>query len=209
MSYNEKQIQIMETAEQLFAISGFGGTSVRQIADKAGVNLAMISYYFGSKEKLIEALVDYRMSHVRLTLESLLKDESLTPLQKMNLLVTEYVDRFVQRHHFYKIMVTEHMFDKNSEITVMLLKMKKRNTEVLQEIISEGQRKKIFRKDVDIVMLMSVMVGTANHAFVNREFYKAHHKLEHLSEQEFITLLKQRVTEEIKAIFKAQLIYEG
>ena len=44
MEYSEKQWQIMESAEQLFAEQGFNGTSVRDIAEKANVNLAMISY---------------------------------------------------------------------------------------------------------------------------------------------------------------------
>ena len=61
MKSNDKQIQIIETAEKLFADKGFSGTSVRDIADEADVNLAMISYYFGSKEKLLEALFTHRM----------------------------------------------------------------------------------------------------------------------------------------------------
>ena len=44
----------MEAAEELFAEKGFSGTSVRDIADAADVNVAMISYYFGSKEKMLE-----------------------------------------------------------------------------------------------------------------------------------------------------------
>ena len=60
MEFNEKQIEIIETAEQLCAHKGVDGTSVRDIADEAGVNVAMISYYFGSKEKLLEALFTYR-----------------------------------------------------------------------------------------------------------------------------------------------------
>ena len=56
MEYNDKQIAIINTAEKLFALNGFDGTSVRDIAHEAGVNLAMISYYFGSKEKLMEAV---------------------------------------------------------------------------------------------------------------------------------------------------------
>jgi len=43
--------------------NGFDGTSVRDIAQKAGVNLAMISYYFGSKEKLLEALIELRAGY--------------------------------------------------------------------------------------------------------------------------------------------------
>ncbi len=51
MEYNEKQLQILEVAEKLFAANGFDGTSIRDIASEAEVNIAMISYYFGSKEK--------------------------------------------------------------------------------------------------------------------------------------------------------------
>ncbi|HNO01068.1 MAG TPA: TetR family transcriptional regulator, partial [Chitinophagaceae bacterium] len=43
----------MKKAEKLFAEKGYNGTSVRDIAEKAGINLAMVSYYFGSKEKLL------------------------------------------------------------------------------------------------------------------------------------------------------------
>ncbi|MES1161400.1 MAG: TetR family transcriptional regulator, partial [Bacteroidota bacterium] len=50
---SDKREHILIVAEELFGENGFDGTSVRDIAHKAGVNLAMISYYFGSKEKLL------------------------------------------------------------------------------------------------------------------------------------------------------------
>jgi AcrR family transcriptional regulator len=43
------QQRILAAAEELFAASGYEGTSVRQIAQKAGVPVALISYHFGSK----------------------------------------------------------------------------------------------------------------------------------------------------------------
>jgi AcrR family transcriptional regulator len=208
MAYNEKQVHIIEAAEQLFATNGYGNTSVRQIADHAGVNLAMISYYFGSKEKLIHALVDLRTEHIRLTLESLLKDDSLSPLQKVNIMVSEYVERFAKRRAFYKIMVTEHMLDKNNEITKMLLEVKRKNAEALSEVIKEGQKKKVFRKNIDVVMLMNIMVGTVNHSLMNKEFYKEFHQLQKMKDEEFNTYLLKKVTDEIKGIFKSQLTYE-
>jgi AcrR family transcriptional regulator len=209
MAYSEKQIQIIEAAEELFANQGFGNTSVRQIADKAGVNLAMINYYFGSKEKLMHALVELRTSHVRITLENLRKDDSLTPLQKVNMMVSEYVERFAQRQYFYKIMVTEHMLDKNNEITKTLIETKHKNAEVLLQIIKEGQKKKVFKKNIDIVMLMNVMVGTVNHSLLNSAFYKEFHQLQKMKEDEFNTYLLKKVSDEIKTIFKALLTYEA
>ena len=109
MEYNEKQIQIMEAAEELFAEQGFAGTSVRDIAEKAGVNLAMISYYFGSKEKLMEAMFDYRGQYMQLQLQSLLQTKELSPMQKFEKLIDEYIDRITKKQCFHKIMVREQM----------------------------------------------------------------------------------------------------
>ena len=73
----DKREHILIVAEKLFGDHGFDGTSVRDIAQHANVNLAMISYYFGSKEKMLEALLELRANYT--ILEALNKDESLTP----------------------------------------------------------------------------------------------------------------------------------
>ena len=54
--FTEKQIHILDIAEELIAKKGFEGTSVRDISAKANINVAMISYYFGSKEKIMVTL---------------------------------------------------------------------------------------------------------------------------------------------------------
>lgn len=49
--------RILDAAELLFADQGFEGTSMREITTEAGVNLAAVNYHFGSKERLLEAVV--------------------------------------------------------------------------------------------------------------------------------------------------------
>jgi len=44
--------RILETAIEVFAREGYEGTSTRELAAAAGVNLPAIQYYFGSKEGL-------------------------------------------------------------------------------------------------------------------------------------------------------------
>jgi AcrR family transcriptional regulator len=78
MEYNAKQLQIIEVAERLFSQKGFAGTSVRDIAQEADVNVSMISYYFGSKEKLIEALFQLRMTESSSRLETLMMASELS-----------------------------------------------------------------------------------------------------------------------------------
>lgn len=49
--------QILESAEWLFAQNGYKGTKMLAIAEKAGVNHALIHYYYSSKDKLFEEVV--------------------------------------------------------------------------------------------------------------------------------------------------------
>jgi AcrR family transcriptional regulator len=51
---------ILDAAEGLFGEQGYAATSMRSIVAAAGVNLAAIHYHFGSKEALLEAVVDRR-----------------------------------------------------------------------------------------------------------------------------------------------------
>ena len=52
---------ILDAAEDLFSRHGFADTSLRHITAEAGVNLASVSYHFGSKEALIEAVFARRL----------------------------------------------------------------------------------------------------------------------------------------------------
>lgn len=50
--------RILETAVKLFAKKGFAGVGMRELAEDAGVNLAMINYFFGSKKDLLKVILD-------------------------------------------------------------------------------------------------------------------------------------------------------
>jgi AcrR family transcriptional regulator len=58
---HETRTRILDAAEELFMQHGFGGTSMRHLTGKAGVNLAAVNYHFGSKDALIEAVIRRRL----------------------------------------------------------------------------------------------------------------------------------------------------
>lgn len=209
MSYSAKQKQILDTAERLFAGKGYDGTSVRDIAEEAGVNIAMISYYFGSKEKLMQALFQERTGNIKLRVESLLQDESLTPLEKVWTLVDDYVEKVVQRQQFYKIMVCEQMMEKNPVIVAMINQTKIANADLIGRLIKDGQKKGVFKKNIDVVLMLNTMIGTVMQTFINQAYYKGYHKLGALSEREFQQLLQKKLSNHIKVLFKAILSYEA
>jgi AcrR family transcriptional regulator len=154
----DKREHILIVAEELFAEKGFDGASVRDIAQQAGVNLAMISYYFGSKEKLLEALIEFRASYAYGILEELNKDESLSPWDKIDRLVDFYVDRVLNNLRFHNIMYQESSI-RSEDIKNKTIAIKLRNLEQIKKIITDGQQKKLFRQ-VDIPMTVGTIMGT-------------------------------------------------
>lgn len=209
MEFTDKQIQIIETAERLFAERGFDGTSVRDIADEAGINVAMISYYFGSKEKLMEALFELRVGTVKMRIESLIKDESLTPLEKVNILIDEHIERNMQKQCFHKIMVGVQVTNKNPAILKAANKVKLRNAAVVTELIKEGQKKGVFKKKVDIVLMLNTMIGTVSQSLISMDYYREFNNQQDLNEEEFQLIFKRRLSIHIKTLFKVILTNEA
>jgi AcrR family transcriptional regulator len=58
--FNTKD-RILGAAEELFAVHGFAGTSLRQVTSRADVNIAAVNYHFGSKENLVNEVFRRRM----------------------------------------------------------------------------------------------------------------------------------------------------
>jgi AcrR family transcriptional regulator len=95
----ETKEKVVVAAVKLFNTHGYDGTSVREIANEAGVNVALISYYFNGKKGLLEFLMsrfleDYLLviEEVYLTLEECTVKDSLT-------LLIDNLLKFQQENH--------------------------------------------------------------------------------------------------------------
>ncbi len=99
----ETASQILEAADELFGEQGIDGVSVRDVAEHAGVNKALVFYYFGSKEKLFEAVLErYYLAH-RAALEGSFRSDA--PLaERLHALVDAYLD-FIEQHRRYPRLV--------------------------------------------------------------------------------------------------------
>lgn len=208
MKFNDKHIQIMEKAEALFAQKGYSTATVRDIADRAGVNVAMISYYFGSKEKLLEALFNYRMGNIKMRVESLLKNDSLTPIQKMEILIDEHIERVAHHEGFYKVMLLEQVVNKNPVIIKLLLELKLKNADLINQLIRDGQKKGDFKKNIDVVLLMSTLVGTVIQTLISFPFYRDFNGMKKMPDREFEESVLKKLSVHVKKIFRGVLTNE-
>ena len=171
MDLNEKQIHILQIAETLFAENGFDGTSIRTIAKQAEINVAMVSYYFGSKEKLLEALIIYRTSDLKIQIENLTL-EDLEPVEKIDKMIELYVNRIRCNKGIYRILHFEFSSEEKEDKLKVLNEVRDKNLKSLEAIIHEGQHKGIFRKDVIIQLIPATILGTFFHFSMNKAYFK-------------------------------------
>ncbi len=54
--------RIISMATRLFAENGYDGTSIKQISEQAGVNIAAVNYHFASKENLFRRIIEQFLS---------------------------------------------------------------------------------------------------------------------------------------------------
>lgn len=204
--FNDKQIQILQVAELLFAEKGFDGTSIRNIAKEAKINIAMVSYYFGSKERLLESLVFYRTNDLKIQIDNLL-GLNLEPLDKINQLIEIYINKIASNKGIYRILHFEIATKKRDLNLDSFRDLRKSNLKSLENIITEGQNKGIFRKDVAIPLITPTILGTFFHFHMNKEYFM---NILHLhTEDLYNTYIKNDLKKHIQQTIKALLIYES
>jgi AcrR family transcriptional regulator len=205
-TFNDKQIQILEVAETLFAEKGFDGTSIRNIAKEAKINIAMVSYYFGSKERLLESLIVYRTSDLKNQLDYLLL-EDIEPIDKINKLIELYINRINTNRGIYRIIHFEFTSKKRDQNLHAFSELKKGNLKSLEAIIEEGQKKGVFRKDIIIPLITPTILGTFFHFHMNKPFFE--NLLNLKTEDLYNNYVKTNLTKHIQQTIKALLIYEN
>lgn len=205
MELGAKQIQILEVAEKLFAENGFDGTPVRQIAKEADINVAMISYYFGSKEKMLEALLLYRISDFKMELEEAISPE-MDALKKIDIFVKIIVSRVHRNRRTHKIVNFEYTKESRKIDFESYIKQKRANYKIIEKYIVSGQKQGVFNKNITIPLLVPTILGTYFHFYYNKGFFQM---LQGLPDQRAIdTYVQQTLIPHIQQTVKAFLTYE-
>lgn len=154
--------KILIAAEKLFVEKGFDGASVRDLSKEAGVNLAMVNYYFGGKEKLLEALVEKKVNDTRSRLEEFNTRQELTSVERLDQIIEYYVDLITNNSRFYQMIHRELGLESRKNLHENLLELISRNWEEVRKALVKGQQEKVFRPDLDTEMVIMTIFGLVN-----------------------------------------------
>ncbi len=152
----QARAKIMAAAEALFAEHGFAGVGVRQIAAAAGVNGAMIHYYFGNKEKLYHAVIENAAATVRgLIADAIASATSLE--ERLTRFVKAYAGYIFGHPHLARILLRE-MLAGGEHIMTIIPKYATTNYGMLHDALAAGVRGGELR-DIDVDLAPISLIG--------------------------------------------------
>lgn len=171
-----KEEHIMMASEKLFAANGYNGTSVRDIAAKAKVNVSMISYYFGSKENLMEELFRWRMEEGLNFAKTIYGNHELTEIEKLDGFIDSYVGRVQKLKDFFMLVHTQQIISQNKNIQNFLKDFKISYIEINQNVVESGLASGIFTKRPSYHLMQCTITGTIFNALHGIKIYKEYLK---------------------------------
>lgn len=155
--------KIIEAATVLFALEGLHGISTRDIAKESGVNLSLISYYFGGKEGLYRTVIQEFVFKVFTQIENVAnefeQDEvSAKSLQRaIHSFVNTLIDLRIANPHIAKILTREKLSGLPFSREIHESMMNKAG-EKIESIISRGQKAGLINKKVNPRFLITCLV---------------------------------------------------
>lgn len=157
-SPEEVQARILGAAVAEFAEHSFSGARIDRISKRAKTVDRMLYYYFGSKERLYQAVLEHVYAELIAAQRSFDVDEE-DPVQGMRQLIRYSWAHYLQHPELVRLVVTENLLrakylKKSTKIKGTLLPLIAR----IQLLLRAGQKKGVFRQDADPQrMLMTVM----------------------------------------------------
>lgn len=169
--FTEKQIHILDIAEELIAKKGYEGTSVRDICSKANINVAMISYYFGSKEKMMSYLYQYRVLKTRENFSEFadtIKDGK--PEMQMREMIKYIVSQLFKYNYFHGFVTQELRHTEN--LKDELLDFYQLFVKKLDEVIKKGVASGVFIFTPKPEDILTMIIGSTLFVIRNKNFYE-------------------------------------
>jgi len=145
---SQRAAQIVEAAYFLIAEKGFEGLRTRDVAEKVGINIATLHYYFPTKEDMIQGVVAYLMQELRTS--RVITKESASALERLRAEFRDICVRLRESPH-QLVVLTELAVRslRDPKIGHILQYLDRGWREHLKSIFKAGIADKSFRADLD------------------------------------------------------------
>jgi AcrR family transcriptional regulator len=155
--------RIVKAAADLFMERGFGGTTVREIGERAGVGQSSLYHHARSKGQLLAELHAKHVQDISGRLEAIIESQDSPAAQ-----LREVVKALLAMVHTHKAVVTVYLRESyalSDEARDGVAVARKKNDTIIERIIQRGIDSGEFRKDLDVTLTRRAILGMCNWAY--------------------------------------------
>jgi AcrR family transcriptional regulator len=189
--------KIVEAARKVFTKKGLAGARMQDIADEAGINKALLHYYFRSKEKLFEKIFEEASTKMFEMMNKVIDDINLNIFQKIEAFVEGHISTEIANPYIPAFLMNE--AHQNPAFVEKFLKPKmilpQKLVMQIQEAINLGQI-----KPMNPVQLFLSMMSLSAFPFVAKPLFQIGFNI---PEEHFSALMEQRKKHVIEFIMAA------
>jgi len=157
-SPEELQARILAAAIAEFAEHSYSGARIDKISKRAKTVDRMLYYYFGSKERLYQAVLEHLYAEMVEAQRSFVQTES-DPVEGMKQLIAHSWHHYNRNPDLVRLLMTEHLLHaKYVKKSAKIRRVSMPLIETIGNLLESGQRQRVFRSDIDAeTVLMTVM----------------------------------------------------
>lgn len=192
---------IIEAAKKIFIQRGLAGARMQDIADEAGINKAMLHYYYRSKDKLFELVFNEAIGNVIGRLGQVLRQD-MPMLEKIPAIVDNYINGLMEAPYLPLFVLNE--INQQPEAFVQRLKAQANFADIMKfmkDIVEAGKKGEI--KEVSPVQLFLNIVSMCVFPFMGRPVVQGVLQLDNVQYNMILEDRKRVITEVIFAWIKA------
>lgn len=193
------ELRIKEAARKVFTQKGYAAARTRDIAEEAGMNLALLNYYYRSKEKLFELVMLESIKDFFLGLTGILNNPDTGLGEKLELLADSYISMLIREPNFPLFMLSELQANPDKLIELTGTKDFMNKSVFFQQMAVHLKKNKMNFSPMHVVMNM---IGITVFPFIGKPMIKL---MSGIKDKEFLQLMEERrklIPVWMKAMFK-------
>ena len=179
--------KIKAAAYKLFTQKGYAGTRTRDIAEESGINLALLNYYFRSKEKLFDLIMADNMKQFMFGIFAITNDETTGYEEKFTRIVNAYIDMLTMQPDMPIFILSEIRYDPSGLIEKMKLDGTIMNSHMIKQLKEASDSGEI--EEINPIHILMNLLGLTIFPFIGSPLLK---KIGGMSDEQFMAMMQER-----------------
>ncbi len=190
--------KIIRAADKIFTQKGYAATRTREIAEEAGTNLALLNYYFVSKQNLFRNVVKQKLKMLLNAIDPIASDKTIPVVEKVRKISEKYTQLMLENEELPLFILNEWSANKNL-FTDLIRETRQHAEPVIRKQLSENGM------DITVEDLIVNTLGMILFPFIAKPLILSSGLVEEDQFAAFVTERKEKIPEWIISIINNQL----